>query len=254
MHHRKHDVPFLSTPKGVFLIGFILGAMSVMTIGFLILVGNAMKGGTLLSGLSAGNDRPSAPAPTPVPSDELEIGDPRPVGKDDHVRGTGPTTIIEYSDLECPFCKRFHETMKQVLAANPGKVRWVYRHFPLTQLHSQAQKEAEATECAGEQGKFWEMTDKIFEVTPSNDGLPLPLLPDLARQAGVRDIAKFQKCLDSGASAARVRADAEDAVTAGGRGTPYSVVLTADGRKDAIPGAVDAEQVQQLLDALDSLQ
>lgn len=100
----------------------------------------------------------------------------KPVDYDkDDVRGpkNGKITLIEYSDLECPFCKRFHETMKQLLAKYPNDVRWVYRHSPIDQLHSKARSEAAAVECAREQGKFWELTDLIFKVTPGNDGLVL---------------------------------------------------------------------------------
>lgn len=84
-------------------------------------------------------------------------------------------SLIEYSDFECPFCKRFHATMQQVMAANGDNVRWVYRQFPLDSLHQKARTEALASECAGEQGKFWEFTDSIFKVTPSNDGMDITL-------------------------------------------------------------------------------
>jgi len=84
-------------------------------------------------------------------------------------------SLIEYSDFECPFCKRFHATMQQVMAANGDNVRWVYRHFPLDSLHQKARTEALASECAGEQGKFWEFTNSVFEVTPSNDGMDITL-------------------------------------------------------------------------------
>lgn len=84
-------------------------------------------------------------------------------------------SLIEYSDFECPFCKRFHQTMQQVMAAHGDNVRWAYRHFPLDSLHRKARPEALAAECAGEQGKFWEFTNSVFEVTPSNDGMDITL-------------------------------------------------------------------------------
>ncbi|MCI0542492.1 thioredoxin domain-containing protein [bacterium] len=89
--------------------------------------------------------------------------------------------IIEYSDLECPFCKRFHETMKQAMEqyGKDGQVAWVYRHFPLDAIHNKARKEAEATECAGELGgndMFWKYTNKLMEITPSNNQLDPKLL------------------------------------------------------------------------------
>jgi protein-disulfide isomerase len=99
-----------------------------------------------------------------------------PVSPDDHIVGNinAKIIIVEYSDLECPFCKVFHNTMHQVVEANNGDVAWVYRHFPIPQLHPKAFRQAEATECAWEQGgneAFWKYTDRIFEITPSNNGL-----------------------------------------------------------------------------------
>ncbi len=146
----------------------------------------------------------------------------RPVTSHDHILGSinAPVRIVEYSDLECPFCKRFHPVMQQVLQTYGDKVAWVYRHLPLDVLHSKARKEAEATECAAEQGgnnAFWAYVDKVFEVTPSNNGLDLNLLPQIAGELGL-DVGKFNTCLSSGKFAARVEADVEDAGKAGGFG------------------------------------
>lgn len=87
--------------------------------------------------------------------------------------------IYEYSDTECPFCKRFHATMHEIMSANQGKVAWVYRHFPLDSIHPKTRKEAEAVLCAGELGgntAFWKYLDTIFEITPANNGLDPDLL------------------------------------------------------------------------------
>lgn len=182
--------------------------------------------------LPAEIEQPTAPK---VPT----VDDIRPVTEEDNIRGNANAkiTIIEYSDFECPFCKRFHPTMQQVMDEYPNDVRWVYRHFPLEQLHSQAIAESVAAECAGEQGKFWEMTDKIYEVTPSNDGLDLTTLPTLAQQAGVTDKSAFEACLESGKFDEQIQADIADAAAAGGRGTPYSVVISADGQVTPVSGA-----------------
>lgn len=110
----------------------------------------------------------------------------------DHVLGNpnALVTIIEFSDTECPFCKKFHETMRKIIDeyGKDGKVKWVYRHFPLDQIHSKSRKEAEATECATEQGgneKFWEFINKIYEITPSNNGLDPAELPKIAKSIGL---------------------------------------------------------------------
>lgn len=99
----------------------------------------------------------------------------RPVDPTEHILGnmSGDIVIVEYSDLECPFCKNFHGTMHQVIDTDPN-VAWVYRHYPIPQLHQKAFKEAVATECAWAQGgndAFWKYTDMIYKITPSNDGL-----------------------------------------------------------------------------------
>jgi protein-disulfide isomerase len=183
---------------------------------------------------------------------EAVVGDMRPVTEADHIRGpaNARVTLVEYSDLECPFCKRFHPTVQQLLQEYPNDVRWVYRHFPLEQLHAQAPKEAEATECAADQGKFWELTDLIYELTPSNDGLDLAQLPAYARQAGVANIPQFEACLESGKYADKVAADLADATAAGGQGTPYSVLIGPDGTKVPVSGAQPYASVKAAVDRL----
>lgn len=149
----------------------------------------------------------------------------------DHIRGNSNAdiVIVEFSDTECPFCKRFHDTMRRVINeyGKSGKVAWVYRQFPIVGLHSKAPKESEALECAAERGgnaKFWEYTDRIFEITPSNDGLDPATLPRIAAEVGL-DEGLFRECLESGRHAARVQSDYEDGVTVGVSGTPHSVLV-----------------------------
>ena len=176
----------------------------------------------------------------------------RPVTSEDHILGSidAPIKIVEFSDLECPFCKRFHVTMKQVIAEYGDQVAWVYRHLPLDSIHPKARKEAEASECAAELGgndAFWAYIDGIFEVTPSNNGLDLALLPQIAREIGL-DQSKFETCLEGGKYLTHIDSDIEDAGNSGGRGTPYSVVITSDGNKYTIPGALPFERVKLLID------
>lgn len=94
-----------------------------------------------------------------------------PVTEADHILGdvNAEVTIIEYSDLECPFCARFQETKNEIMTSYPGKVRWVMRHFPLSDIHPHAKSYAYAAECANELGgndAFWSMTDYIFKNQP----------------------------------------------------------------------------------------
>ena len=176
----------------------------------------------------------------------------QPVSNKDHIRGNpnAAVKIIEFSDLECPFCKRFHLTMQEVMDEYGKEVAWVYRHFPLDALHSKARKEAEATECANELGgndKFWDYVDKLFEITPSNNQLDLALLPKIAAEIGL-DKVKFENCLASQKYSGHIESDVKDAVASGARGTPYSVVISKNGEKFIINGAQPYSSVKQIID------
>jgi protein-disulfide isomerase len=183
----------------------------------------------------------------------------KPVDGEDHILGNpnAPVKLVEFSDFECPFCKRFHATLKQLMDeyGMDGKVAWVYRHFPIDELHSKARKEAQAAECANELGgnkAFWAYADRIFEVTPSNDRLDLALLPQIAQEIGL-DRAKFEVCLKGdargGKYAAHIEAERQDASTSGGTGTPYTLVIGANGEIFPISGAQPYAAVKSIIDA-----
>lgn len=179
----------------------------------------------------------------------------RPITKDEHILGNpnAKIIIVEYSDTECPFCKVFHTTMHKVVEQNSGQVAWVYRHYPIPQLHPTAAREAEATECAWEQGgnnAFWKYVDRLFEITPSNNGLDMAELPKIAAYVGL-DVASFNTCLASGKYKNKVEADINDGVKAGVNGTPSSFILKNGKIVDSIPGAQPLEVVnQKIKDAL----
>lgn len=170
---------------------------------------------------------------------------------DDWVRGdrNSKVYILEFSDPECPFCKQFHQTMHQVMSDYGGQVTWVYRNFPLASLHPKAPHEAQAIECAGELGgndKFWAYADRIYEVTPSNNGLPETSLPEIATYVGL-DATAFQECLDSGRHEADVNADFQQALDMGGTGTPFSFLI-ANGTIKPILGAQPYSVVKGMID------
>lgn len=163
----------------------------------------------------------------------------------DHIRGSvhASAVVVEFSDLECPFCKAFHTTMQAIMKEYEGEVAWVYRHFPLDDRHPKARKEAEATECAAELGgndAFWKYVDRLFELTPSNNGLDLTLLPQIAEEVGL-DKAKFESCLASGKYAEKIQKHVDDALASGAGGTPYSVVITKKKERYAVPAALPVE-------------
>ncbi len=182
----------------------------------------------------------------------------KPVDGEDHILGNpdAPVKLVEFSDFECPFCKRFHLTMKRLMNEDreDGKVAWVYRHFPLDSLHSKARKEAQAAECANELGgneAFWAYSDRLFEVTPSNNRLDLALLPRIAQKIGL-DRAKFETCLKGdargGKYAAHIEADVQDAVASGGTGTPFSLVIAPNGKIFPINGAQPFAALKSIID------
>jgi len=114
-------------------------------------------------------------------TDSVQLDEMKPVGDDDYINGDMNAEIVavEYSDPECPFSKRFHTTMQQIIKEYDGKVAWVFRFFPLDSIHKNARLESEAIQCAGTlKGKemYWKYLDRVFEITTSNDGLDLNLL------------------------------------------------------------------------------
>lgn len=185
--------------------------------------------------------------------EENSMSKMKPISADDHILGNpnADILIVEYSDTECPFCKQFHSTMHQVIDeyGKDGKVAWVYRHFPLAQLHPKAHKEAEATECAYDQGgntAFWEYTDKIYEITPSNNGLDANKLPEIAEEMGL-DRIEFERCLNDGDNKEKVADSVADAFASGGRGTPHNIMIVGD-EKISIPGAQPFSTVKNMID------
>ncbi|MEK6835933.1 MAG: DsbA family protein [Nanoarchaeota archaeon] len=141
-----------------------------------------------------------------------------------------PVVMIEFSDFQCPFCRRFwQDTLPQIKTnyIDTGKVKFVYRDFPLSSIHPGAQPAAEATECADDQGKFWEMHDKIFEEqSKQGQGTVQFGITELKKWAGEigLDTNKFNECLDSGKYTDEVNKDLRDATSSGGQGTPYFII------------------------------
>ena len=178
-----------------------------------------------------------------------------PVTDKDHIRGSinAKVKIVEYSDIECPFCKRFQGTLQQIVSEYSGdQVAWVYRHFPLMQIHPKAFDEANATECVAELGgeaKFWEYLDLLYEKTPTNNKVDLSTLAPLAEGLGINKDA-FNACQSSMKYKDLINSQIAQAAAAGGNGTPHTVLIGPNGKMDVIVGAQPYEVVKAKIDAL----
>ncbi len=217
---------------------------------FLVPAAIVVAGALIAGAIYAGGARPTADSRQQVAAAQVPT-----VTSEDHIRGNpnAELVIVEYSDTECPFCKVFHNTLNQILREYGTEVAWVYRQFPIPQLHSRAMKEAEATECVAEIGgnaTFWSYLDKIFETTDSNDSLDPAELPRLASALGL-DHESFTNCLSSDRYEDRVKDSIAEAIEIGARGTPYSVIMDKDGEVlSVVNGAEPIEEVRAKLDTL----
>jgi len=237
-----------SSPKITFALGLIAGVAVMSTIA-LVFILNFLMSGKGFGALAQGTNptvqaNPTADTnPTPSANTNPTYADPRPVDASrDHVWGdaNAAVTLIEYSDFECPYCSRHYGTINQIKQAYPNNVRIVYRHFPLS-FHPEAEKAAEASECAADQGKFWEMHDGIFEANLAGT-MSVAKWKEIAKDLGL-DTNKFDKCLDGGEKAARVAEDLNEGSGAGVEGTPATFV-----NGQLVSGALPFESFKQIID------
>ncbi len=229
-----------------------LGNAGFLTVPLAIIIAGVIVGLSVIYAVGRNETSDAAIGDVSVTEESGAAENVKSVSVDDFIWGdaNAPVKVVEFSDTECPFCKRFHYTMKQIVEEYNGQVAWVYRHFPLDALHSKARKEAEALECAGELGgnaKFWSYLDRLMELTPSNDGLDPAELPRIAQYVGL-GISQFNVCLTSGRNAARVEEDYADGVASGAEGTPYSVIIDANGQVSTLEGAYPLPDVKAAID------
>lgn len=211
----------------------------------IVVAGGLIAGAVFLLGGSAGNpptDSQNITARQYDPSTDYILGNPN-----------APIKVVEYSDLECPFCKTFHTTMHQIMEyyGDGGQVAWVFRNFPLAQLHSKAPREAAAAECAGEQGgseAFFKFVDRVFQVTPSSNGLDLAQLPVIAGEIGL-NVDAFNQCLASDKYAKKVSDSYAEAIKLGAQGTPYTLIMVGE-EAVTLPGNQPYDSMRAAIDAV----
>ena len=229
-------------PKTGFWLGAIAGILIMFVIGFFILLGLYLNDSSSFADTNSpkvvnnnGNlDTGTSPA-----------ANIRDVQKSEFVRGgkKASVTMIEYSDFQCPYCTRAHDTFKQVMDEYGDRVAWVYRHFPLDSIHPYARKTAEASECAGDQDKFWQFADATFaDNSVLNQG-----------ESGIRQIAlsvgldmnKFNSCFDSGKYVKKVNDDYQEGIANGITGTPATFI-----NGQLVKGAVPFDTFKQIIDSV----
>jgi len=219
------------TKKDYLLPGSILVAALLVS---LALVYNAGRGNSQ-SQLAGNFEGAALPA-----SDQV-----RPIDAEDHILGdpSAPIKFVSFTDLECPFCKEFHPVLERTVDEYEN-IAVVYRHSPIDLLHSKARQEARASECAAELGgndAFWKYVNRIFEITPSNDGLDPRQLSEAAVFIGL-DRDTFDSCLTSDRHADRIDRDVQDALNAGSQSsTPFTLILLPSGKTYALPGYIPYE-------------
>lgn len=190
----------------------------------------------------------SARAPVPVPQAPIRISPEQTIG--------GPAArvaLVVYSDFECPYCSRFaKDTMPAVIRdyVDAGTVRVSFKNFPLPS-HSSARAAAAAAVCAGIQGRFWQMHDRLFALSPALGADPLRL----AAREVVPDLPKYDSCVQTGKAMERIDADAAEGKALEISGTPTSVIgsIDADGAVRATAVLVGAKGIGELRSTLDGL-
>lgn len=222
----------LSTPMAIIIAGVLI-ALAVFL--------------TNSNGISNKNEVKKAETP------KLELR------SDDHINGNiskAKVIMFEYSDSDCPFCERFHPTLKQIKSEYGDSVAWVYRHYPIQGLHPYAPFEALALECVADSAgndAFWQYLDKIYSVNLSASKEAEPdqgIFTKLATEVGV-NANEFKKCYDERKFQDRISSDASEGVSLGAKGTPFTIIMNKKtGEKIDIPGAYPIEEVRKAIDSL----
>ena len=235
------------TTSNIYLLLGILTGFSIMSLilnivfGYLLIKPIKLQANSdSTTAIQAAATQPSQPPAEAATAPTVQTFN---ITKNDHVRGdfNAPITLVEYSDFECPFCAKHDPTLKKLLSEYPSSIRLVYKHFPLG-FHPNAQKAAEAAECADEQNNFWEFHDKLF--ANQSSGYSLDNFKQWAKDLEL-NTKQFNNCLDSGKYTKKVLADAADGQSRGVNGTPATFV-----NGQLVSGAVPYESFKTVIDQI----
>ncbi len=209
----------------------------------IVIAGGLVALALVFGGNGGGAQVAQRPAEKQAPTKDQVVA----VSPSDHILGNpdAPVKIIEYTDLECPFCKRFHGTMQQIVTEFDGQVAWVIRNFPLEQLHPNAPALAETAECiasvAGNDA-YWKFLDEIVVIAPLNTPFPMNQLDATVAKFAPLDAVKA--CVTAGTHVEKIQQQIAEAVESGGNGTPHSIIIDKKGNPTLIQGAQPIEVVR----------
>ncbi|MBI5077649.1 thioredoxin domain-containing protein [Candidatus Falkowbacteria bacterium] len=231
-----------STAKTNFFLGFFSGMALISIIAFFILLIVVFSGKQPVDLSAKAKDADTAKED--VKKEEPQLVSVPAVAANDYFLGAkdAKVVLIEYTDFECPFCLNHSKTSKKINETYGDKIKFVVRHFPLS-FHENAQKAAEAAECAGEQGKFWQMYDVLFATNEAKT-MGIEKWKAEAKKMGL-NVTKFSECLDSGKYADKINQEIADGAAAGVDGTPATFI-----NGQLVSGALPFEQFKSIIDGL----
>lgn len=193
-------------------------------------------------------------ADNPLRIPEADVSSVRPVTPEDRIVGNpgAPVTVVTYSDIDCGYCKQFHEAMRKIMVdyGDSGKVAWVFRHFPVIEAHPNAAMHAEAAECVGMLGgnpAFWSFIDEVHGAAPLDREFDPKGYPSIVESLGI-PAGDFESCLAGDSMEKRVSDDYDNAIAVGAAGAPFTVILIKGADSIPIIGAVPYDTMRQVIE------
>ncbi|MDP2932739.1 MAG: thioredoxin domain-containing protein [bacterium] len=249
--------PLPVTPPQNKNLQFLLIPSSIVVAGLLIAVGLSWSNIYVAKNYKTGTggvqgavgQQQNAVQPQANPSDLAKKY--QPISASDHIKGdpNAPVKIIEYSDLDCPFCKVLQATLDKLIPDYKGKVAWIYRHMPIAGLHPNSFVKSVGAECAAKLGgekSFWDFIDAYMQVQDAKTGAAE--LAPLAKKIGL-NVSEFNTCLSGSEFNKLITAQIENGAAAGGRGTPYMIIVKGD-KIATLIGAYPYEEIKNQVDQL----